>query len=132
MGPRIIEQDARSGQDQAALAEVAAWAAGCEAIQARMAPRLTRPEPRQRALAYLKGLLSPIERKNGWPLAEHAGDATPDGMQRLLATYQWDADLVREDLRTYVLDHLGDPHAVLVVDKTGFLNKGANSVGVQR
>jgi hypothetical protein len=58
------------------------------------------------ALAYLKGLLSTVQRKNGWQLAEQAGDATPDGMQRLLATYQWDADLVRDDVRTYVLEHL--------------------------
>jgi hypothetical protein len=57
-------------------------------------------------LAYLKRLLSTVQRKNGWQLAEQAGDATPDGMQRLLATYQWDADLVRDDVRTYVLEHL--------------------------
>jgi len=128
----IIDQEDRSAQDPAALEEVAAWAAGLEAIHRRIAGRFTRPEPRQRALAYLKGLLGPVERKNGWQLAEHAGDTTPDGMQRLLATYQWDADLVREDLRTYVLDHLGDPQAVLVLDETGFLKKGTKSVGVQR
>ena len=72
-----------------------------------------------------------MERKNGWQLAEHAGDATPDGVQRLLATYRWDADGVRDELREYVVEHLGDPAAVLV-DETGFLKQGSKSVGVQR
>jgi SRSO17 transposase len=108
------------------------WAAGLEALHARIAARFVRPEPRRRVLAYLRGLLSPVERKNGWQLAEQAGEATPDGMQRLLATADWDAEAVRDDLRAYVVEHLGDPAAVLVVDETGFLKKGAKSVGVQR
>jgi SRSO17 transposase len=83
-------------------------------------------------LSYLRGLLGPVGRKNGWQLAEHAGERTPDGMQRLLATADWNPDLVRDDLRAYVLEHLGDPGAVLVVDETGFLKKGTTSVGVQR
>jgi SRSO17 transposase len=83
-------------------------------------------------LAYLKGLVSPVERKNGWQLAEQAGDATPDGVQRLLASSLWDAEAVRDDLRGYVVEHLGDPGAVLVADETGFLKKGTQSVGVQR
>jgi SRSO17 transposase len=83
-------------------------------------------------LAYLRGLLGNVGRKNGWQLAEHAGEPTPDGMQRLLATAEWDPDLVRDDLRAYVVEHLGDPGAVLVVDETGFLKKGTTSVGVQR
>jgi SRSO17 transposase len=83
-------------------------------------------------LAYLRGLLGPVGRKNGWQLAEHAGEATPDGMQRLLSTADWDPDLVRDDLRAYVVEHLGDSAAVLVVDETGFLKKGTTSVGVQR
>jgi SRSO17 transposase len=73
-----------------------------------------------------------VDRKNGWQLAEHAGEHTPDGMQRLLATADWDPDLVRDDLRAYVVEHLGDVGAVLVVDETGFLKKGTTSVGVQR
>ena len=85
--------------------------------------------PRQRALAYLKGLLGSVERKNGWQLAKYAGDATPDGVQRLLATYRWDAGAVRDDLREYVVEHLGDPEAVLVVDETGFLKPGAEVGG---
>jgi SRSO17 transposase len=119
--------------DEAAdIEEVQAWAAGLEALHARIAGRFVRAEPRRRALAYLRGLLGNVGRKNGWQLAEHAGERTPDGMQRLLATADWDPDLVRDDLRGYVVEHLGDPGAVLVVDETGFLKKGTTSVGVQR
>lgn len=121
-----------SAQDQAILEEVALWEAGLEALHSRIAPYFARPEPRRRALAYLKGLLGPVERKNGWQLAEYLGDRTPDGVQRLLATYDWDADLVRDALRRYVLEHLGHPQGVLVIDETGFLKKGIKSVGVQR
>ena len=98
----------------------------------RIGSRFYRSEPRRRALAYVKGLLSPIERKNGWQLAEQAGDATPYGVQHLLSTYIWEADLVRDDLRDYVVEHLGDAGGVLVVDETGFLKKGNKSVVVQR
>jgi SRSO17 transposase len=77
-------------------------------------------------------LLSPVERKNGWQLAEQAGEATPHGTQRLLNAAQWDACGVRDDLRDYVLEHLGSENAVLVVDETGFLKKGEHSVGVKR
>ena len=73
-----------------------------------------------------------MERKNGWQLAEQAGDATPEGVQRLLSSYRWDADLVRDDLKEYVVEHLAGDDAVLVVDETGFLKKGDKSVGVQR
>ncbi len=78
------------------------------------------------------GLLSDLPRKNCWTLAEHAGDATPDGMQHLLHRAKWDADAVRDDIRTYVVEHLDDPEAVLVVDETGDLKKGIATVGVQR
>jgi SRSO17 transposase len=114
------------------IEDVQAWAAGLEAVHARIGGRFTRAEPRRRVLAYLRGLLGNVGRKNGWQLAEHAGERTPDGMQRLLATAGWDPDLVRDDLRAYVVEHLGDPGAVLVVDETGFLKKGTTSVGVQR
>ena len=114
------------------IEEVRAWAAGLDGLHARIAGRFTRAEPRRRALAYLRGLLGPVGRKNSWQLAEHAGEATPDGMQRLLATAEWEPDLVRDDLRAYVVEQLGDPGAVLVVDETGFLKKGTTSVGVQR
>ncbi len=119
--------------DEAAdIQEVQAWAVGLDALHARIAGRFVRAEPRRRALAYLRGLLGNVGRKNGWQLAEHAGERTPDGMQRLLATADWDPELVRDDLRAYVVEHLGDPGAVLVVDETGFLKKGTTSVGVQR
>ena len=83
----------------AEIEEVRAWAAGLEAVHARIAGRFVRAEPRRRVLAYLRGLVGNVGRKNGWQLAEHAGEATPDGMQRLLATAGWDPDLVRDDLR---------------------------------
>ena len=114
------------------VAEVARWAEGIERVHECISGRFRRPEPRRRALDYLRGLLSPLERKNGWQLAEQAGNATPDGVQRLLYNYRWDADLVRDDLRNYVVEHLGDAGGVLVMDETGFLKKGGKSVGVQR
>ena len=82
----------------------------------RVAGRFGRVEPRRRARAFVLGLLSGLRRKNCWTIAEHAGDATPDGMQHLLARARWDAAAVRDDLRGYVVEHLGDPGAVLVVD----------------
>src|SRR5205085_3958148 len=106
-----------------------AWAADLTALHARVARRFARAEPRRRALAYLRGLLSPVERKNGWQLAEVAGEPTPDGMQHLLARADWDADAVRDDLRAYVVEYLGDPAGVLVIDETGFVKKGTKSVG---
>lgn len=113
-------------------ADVTSWRAGLEAVQQRIGPRFARAEPRERVGRYLAGLLSPVERKNGWQLAEQAGEARPYGMQRLLAGAKWDADAVRDDLRGYVVEHLGDPRAVLVVDETGFLKQGSKSVGVKR
>jgi SRSO17 transposase len=117
--------------DDLDVAEVAAWAEGLEEVHARIAARFARSEPRERVLAYVRGLLAPVERKNSWTLAERAGEVSPDGMQRLLAA-DWDADAVRDDLREYVVEHLGDPAAVLVVDETGFLKKGTKSAGVAR
>lgn len=118
--------------DDLDVAEVREWAAGLEEVHARIGPRFARSEPRERVLAYVRGLLAPVERKNSWTLAERAGEAVPDGMQRLLATADWDADEVRDDVRDYVVEHLGDPGGVLVVDETGFLKKGTKSVGVAR
>ena len=120
------------GTDRGEVLEVARWAEEVEEIHESIAGRFHRSEPRRRALEYLKGLISPVERKNGWQLAERAGDATPDGVQRLLSTYRWDAHLVRDDLRAYVVEHLGCADAVVVMDETGFLKKGNKSVGVQR
>ena len=114
------------------MAEVESWAAGLAQVHARIAPRFARSEPRARVLAYVRGLLAPVERKNGWTLSERAGEGSPDGMQRLLAQADWDADAVRDDVRDYVVEHLGDPGGVLVVDETGFLKKGTKSAGVAR
>jgi SRSO17 transposase len=114
------------------VAQVEAWADGLTALHARIAPRFARAEPRARALEYVRGLLAPVERKNGWTLAERAGEGSPDGMQRLLAQADWAADVVRDDVRDYVVEHLGDPAGVLVVDETGFLKKGTKSAGVAR
>ena len=99
---------------------------------ARIAGRFRRVEPRRRARAYLLGLLSPVAGKNGWTLAEAAGEDTPDGMQRLLNDAVWDADAVRDDLRAYVGEHLGHANGVLILDDTGFIKKGIKSAGVQR
>ncbi len=118
--------------DDLDVSEVQAWAAGLAEMHARIAPRFARSEPRARVLAYLSGLLAPVERKNSWTLAERAGETSPDGMQRLLAGADWDADAVRDDLRGYVADHLADPTGVLIVDETGFLKKGPKSAGVAR
>jgi SRSO17 transposase len=112
------------------IEDLRTWADRREEVQERLAPYFERAEPRHRAMAYLRGLLSVTERKNGWQLAELAGEATPDGMQRLLNTAKWDADQVRDDLQAYILNHLADPEAVLVVDETGFVKKGKKSVGV--
>jgi SRSO17 transposase len=114
------------------VAEVEGWAVGLEKVLERIGPRFARSEPRARAGVYLRGLLSAAERKNGWTLAEQAGDRTPDAMQRLLNHADWNADAVRDDLRDYVVEHLGDERAVLVVDETGFLKKGTKSAGVAR
>jgi DDE superfamily endonuclease len=102
------------------IVEVWKWGQELERLNARIAPRFARPEPRRRALAFLKGIVSSIERKNSWHLAEHAGESRPDGMQRLLNSAAWDADLVRDDLRASILERLGDLQAVLVIDETSF------------
>jgi SRSO17 transposase len=112
--------------------DLAAWIAGLDDLFALVAGRFFRVEPRRRARAYVRGLLGPLAVKNGWTLAEAAGDGTPDGMQRLLNAAAWDADGVRDDVRAYVAGHLGSADGVLVVDETGFLKKGTKSAGVQR
>jgi SRSO17 transposase len=112
--------------------EVTEWAAGLDDVMAHIAGRFGRVEPRRRARGYLLGLLAPLAGKNSWTIAEAAGDATPDGMQRLLTEYRWDPDGLRDDLQRYVADHLGHADGVLIVDETGFLKKGVKSAGVQR
>jgi len=98
----------------------------------RLAPYFARSQSRDRVLAYLRGLLSEAERKNSWQVAEVCGESTPYGFQYLLSRADWDADAVRDELHTYLRQHLGDPHGVLVLDETGFLKKGRYSAGVAR
>jgi SRSO17 transposase len=121
--PEMADQDA---------SVVPGGAAYLHDIERRLAPYFERTEPRQRAMAYLRGLMSPAERKNSWQLAEVSGDATPYAFQHLLRRALWDPEAVRDELRRYVLQHLGDPEAVLVLDETGFLKKGRHSAGVAR
>jgi SRSO17 transposase len=124
-------------QDQATAAaghsvDAWAWMELFDTGFARIAGRFARVEPRRQARSYLLGLLADVETRSCWQLAEHAGDRSPHRMQRLLGEARWDADAVRDDLRGYVADELGDPQAVLVIDDTGDVKKGVHSVGVQR
>ncbi len=107
-------------------------AAELDRVHERIAGRFGRSEPRERVREYVSGLVAGLERKNGWTLAERAGEVSPDGMQRLLRRADWDIDGVRDDLRDYVVEHLGDRDGVLIVDETGFIKKGTRSAGVQR
>lgn len=112
--------------------DIQQWADEFGRLNQRFAPHFRRVETKQHAQDYLQGLLSGIERKNGWQIAEQVGDANPYAIQHLLGRSVWDADSVRNELRGYVAAHLGHPAAVIVVDETGFLKKGNQSVGVQR
>ena len=114
------------------VAEVQEWAQGLAEVGELIGARFARAEPRANAMAYLQGLLSGVERKNSWTISEQAGQKTPDAMQRLLSTTDWDPDVLRDDLRSYVVSCLGDPDGVQVVDETGFLKKGIRSAGVAR
>ena len=118
--------------DDLCVARVQGWAGGLDEVGALIGVRFARSEPRACALAYVRGLLSGAERKNSWTLSERAGHARPDGMQRLLSTADWDPDLVRDDVRAYVMANLVDRGGVLVLDETGFLKKGTRSAGVAR
>ena len=127
-----LGQEWHTSPTDVTLETVRAWAVWLTEVERRIMPRFARHEARRRAWAYLRGLLSPVERKNGWQLAEVNGDTTPYGVQHLLGRAQWDADALRDDLRSYVVEHLGNPQAVQVVDETGFLKKGQHSAGVAR
>jgi SRSO17 transposase len=114
------------------LETVRTWTLWQTEVERRIGAQFARREVRWRAWAYIRGLLSPVERKNGWQLAEVNGETTPYGVQHLLGRAIWEADALRDDLRPYVVEHLGAPQAVLVVDETGFLTKGQQSAGVAR
>ena len=127
-----LEEDAVAASVTIAEDPLARWRAGFEEMFALVAGRFAQADSRRRARMYLLGLLSGAERKNAWTISEQAGELSPDGMQRLLNFYHWDADAVRDDLRSYVLGHLADPAGVVVADETGFVKKGSKSAGVQR
>jgi SRSO17 transposase len=114
------------------LAAVQGGAAYLPDIAHRLPPYFERAEPRKRAMASLRRLLSPAERKNSWQLAAVSGDATSYGVQHLRRRALWDPEAVRDELRPDVIPHLGDAAAVLVLDETGFLKKGRHSTGVAR
>jgi SRSO17 transposase len=105
------------------------WQVRFNELLGRIAGRFARVEPRRRVRAFVAGLLAELPRKNCWTLAEHAGEASPDGMQHLLARAVWDADAVRDDVRDYLMEHLADPDAVPVVDETGDRKKAATPSG---
>lgn len=108
------------------------WLEQLECVFSYFSPRFGRIDRQRHAWEYLLGLLSSVERKNGWQLAEAAEHCTPYSLQHLLDRAPWDADAVRDDLTEYIAEELGDPNGVLVVDETGFLKKGSHSAGVQR
>jgi SRSO17 transposase len=108
------------------------WQRGLDELMLTIGARFGRVEPRRRARAFMVGLLAGLPRANCWTIAEHAGEQTPRGMQRLLKSAVVDDGGLRDDLRGYVTEHLGDPGAVLVVDETGDVKKGTRTAGVQR
>jgi SRSO17 transposase len=118
------------------VVDLVGWVSRLDAVIGLIGSRFARSEPRSRVGDYVRGLLAGLERKNGWTVAEHAGAVSPDGMQRLLRTADWDVDGVRDDVRGYVLDGLADPDearvGVFIADDTGFVKKGRRSAGVQR
>ena len=112
--------------------EVFKWVEEVDAAARMIGPRFGRRDLRCHAECYLRGLISRVERKNGWQLAEELGQQTPTNLQHFVARSRWSADEVRDDLRQYVVNHLGSKDGVLIVDETGFLKKGEKSVGVKR
>jgi SRSO17 transposase len=112
--------------------QVRRWSRELEQVRSRLSGRFTRPELRYRVGDYLRGLLSAVDRKNGWQLAEFVGELSPKNIQHFIGRAKWSAEEVRDDLQSYVVEHLGDDHAVLIIDETGFLKKGDKSAGVSR
>ena len=113
-------------------ADLESWNSDLEELFARMGPVFYRTESRRHAEQYLRGLLAPIQRKNGWTIAEYVGESEPKALQRFLNLSPWDVERLLELNRDYVLEHFASPSAILVADPTGFAKKGTKSVGVQR
>lgn len=131
----MTTQDPReqaNGAEERELSLISQGAQALAELSERIAPRFKRAEVRNRVGRYLHGLLASVERKNGWQMAEELAEANAHGVQRLLAEADWDEEAVREDLRAYVGEHLGEAGGILVVDETGFLKKGKKSAGVAR
>jgi SRSO17 transposase len=131
-GTMELRQEQAQGPGDMSLEMVRPWMLWHTEVERRIGAQFARRDVRGRAWAYIRGLLSPVERKNGWQLAEVNGDPTPYGVQHLLGRAVWDADALRDALCPYVVDQLGAPEAVLVIDETGFLKKGQQSAGVAR
>jgi SRSO17 transposase len=127
-----VEKEHAPSSPELDLLDVQVWGVYWTEIERRIGSLFARSEARERAVAYLAGLLSPAERKNAWQLAEQTGYATPYAFQHLLGRADWDPDALRDRLRSYVLDYLADPDAIGVIDETGFLKKGTHSAGVAR
>src|SRR5258707_7548896 len=123
-------QERTEEQSENELRAVRAGAEALAEVHKRIAPRFRRAEVRSRARRFLEGLLAPVERKNGWQLAEELGEHGPRGVQRLLGEADWDEDAVRDDLRAYVAEHLAEANGMLVIDETGVIKKGKKSAGV--
>src|SRR6266545_6116142 len=128
----MIDEPSQETPAELDLLDVQVWNVYWAQVERRIGPVLARSDARERAISYLAGLLSPAERKNSWQLAEIRGDANPYGFQHLLGRADWDADVLRDKLRTYVTDYLAANDAVGVIDETGFLKKGRQSAGVAR
>src|SRR5579864_6572788 len=126
------QREQTSSPAQQELRSISQGAQALGALSLRIAPRFKRAEARKRVGRYLRGLLAPVERKNGWQMAEELGDPNAHGVQRLLAEADWDEEAVRDDLRAYVIEQLGEGGAILAVGETGFLKKGKKSAGVAR
>jgi SRSO17 transposase len=128
----MIDEPFHSSPVELDLLDVQVWNLYWAEVERRIGPIFARSDALRRAMSYLAGLLSPAERKNSWQLAEMSGDPNPYGFQHLLGRADWDADLLRDTLRSYVTDYLADADAVGVLDETGFLKKGIHSAGVAR
>ena len=113
-------------------ADLDVWESELAGLFARIDPLFYRTESKRHAEQYVRGLLSPLERKNGWTIAEHVGEPEPKALQRLLNLSPWDADALLDVNREYAMENLADPGGILVADPTGFAKKGTRSVGVQR
>jgi len=128
----MIDESAQEMPAALDLLDVQLWNVYWAQLERRIGPVFARSDALRRAMSYLAGLLSPAERKNSWQLAESCGEPNPYGFQHLLGRADWDADVLRDKLRTYVSDYLADSDAVGIIDETGFLKKGRHSAGVAR